>query len=171
MVDEAVKITTELVESMKSETEALKSAAIEAAKVAEIKDKEIVAWKAVVETNKATIDKLVVEGKEKDEKLATIATEAKKGMFLAKFPESNRKAAESELLPIFMESAEKMIVEQSDRYVELLGKSVALPVVSKGVGFVPALSEEEQEAAKLGLPTAEAMLAGMVTIAPKKGVA
>ena len=138
--------------------------------------------KAAIESNKTVVESLTAEKvaiseklvsetaakvaaeTERDAlkaKLSTIETEKKKATFLGQFPEANRKMAEEELLPVFMEDASKVVMEHGERFAELLAVVVESKAESKGKEHVPEMSAEEQEYVAMGLPSKEQIMADM----------
>lgn len=141
------EITKEMFATLKTESESVKTENESVKKTVAEKEAEIVTLKASVESVTKERDAMKVE-------LDKIALESKKVSFISKFPAAAQEAATKELLPVFLESPEKLALEHGNRFAELMGVAtfVADP---KGAALehVPAVEGEEAEYAKLGVPS------------------
>lgn len=91
---------------------------------------------ALLETEKIRLN---TENETLKKKLSDIELESKKARFLSQFPEVNREKAEKELLPLFLEKPEELIMNAA-KVTELM--TVPKLEESEGAEFVPELDSE-----------------------------
>ena len=161
--------------TLRTESATAKVAAAESEKIKKELGEKVVAVEAerakVAAENSELVKKLAEVSAERDALKAEIekaAVEAKKQVFLGKFPVENRAAAESELLGAYMEDAGKFVIEHGNRYAELLaGTKVAAKESAKE--FVPEVDAESKMYDEMGVPTKDELIAALGIVVKKDG--
>lgn len=162
--------------TLRTESATAKVAAAESEKIKKELGEKVVAVEAerakIAAENSELVKKLAEVSAERDALKAEIekaAVEAKKQVFLGKFPVENRAAAESELLGAYMEDAGKFVIEHGNRYAELLaGTKVVAKESAKE--FVPEVDAESKMYDEMGVPTKDEMIAALGIVVKKDGV-